>query len=149
MEIYNYYYDFEIPWWNTVTEIPEICMPNTMQYLEENFEGKELENRWTQIMRGLEAGRDEVLAITKRYLLNAPILLLMPSNRKRGPSFYRAVLSVLHEYQDRMEAPPMNDEGDDWGIFIYDAAANRPEEERVWYDLMTIDDTHLNDILHF
>ena len=48
-----------------------------------------------------------------------------------------------------MYLPCINDEGDDWGVYIYDNAADRPEEERIWYDLMTIDDTHVNDVLHF
>ena len=95
-------------------------------------------------MRGLKAGRDELVKVTKRYLLRAPIILLVLCNRKRGAPFLRAVLSVLHEYakkRDENEAlDPLDyvfihnadiinapnaatDTGDDsdpsWGNYIY------------------------------
>ena len=58
MEIHNYYWDFEIPWWNAAVDDPTTCMPmpRTMNYLHANFEGDELERRKEQIFRGLMNG---------------------------------------------------------------------------------------------
>ena len=78
-------------------------MPRTMAYLNENFEGDEFVMRQTQIHRGLKAGREELIKITKRYLLRPPILLLVLCNRKRGDPFLRAVLSILHNNAESVE----------------------------------------------
>ena len=37
MEIHDYFWDFEMAWWNAAVDNPEVCMPKTMKYVEENF----------------------------------------------------------------------------------------------------------------
>ena len=151
MEMYDYYWDLEIPWWNHAVDDPLDCMPNTMEYLAKHFVGEELERRRTLIERGLKAGREEVIKMTKRYLLKPPLTLLMLTNRKSGPSFVRAVLSVLHEYKTRVpdDVCLINDVGDSWGRYVYEEPSERPNDERQWYDLLTSSDDTVNDLLHF
>ena len=102
LEAQDQFWDFDMAWWNTAINDPARCMPKTMNYLENNFQGEELETRRQQITRGLKMGRDEILKMNKRYLLKPPLLLLMLTNRKRGAPFLRAVLSVLNEYSGRL-----------------------------------------------
>ena len=156
MEIHDLYFDFELPWWSEVNENPATHMPKTMAYLNENFEGDELVMRQTQIQRGLKAGREELIKITKRYLLRPPILLLVLCNRKRGAPFLRAVLSVLHENAERVEDVMLINDADteddidaNWGKYKYADSRDRPEDEKPWYDLITKSDENINDLFHF
>ena len=99
-----------------------------------------------------------MLKITKRYLLKVPILLLVLCNRKRGPAFLRALLSVFHEDSVRGgdEAKLFHNEdlnqdtnSSNWGRYIYNDRRDRPEEEKVWYDLLVKSDESINDLIHF
>ena len=162
MEIHDLYFDFELPWWSEVNDEPSNHMPKTMAYLNENFDGEELEMFQTLIKRGLKAGRDELIKITKRYLLKVPILLLVLCNRKRGAPFLRAVLSVLHEYVENNisteepidvmfihDADTANSDDPKWGKYIYADPNNRPENEKIWYDLLTKSKENIDDLVHF
>ena len=151
MEIHDYFWNFELPWWQTANDNPRLVMPKTMEYLEHNFTGDELVTRRKQIMRGLEMGRDEICKIVKRYLFRAPLLLLLLTHREYGASFLRAVLSVLHEHKDKVpfDVVLIQDVGEAWGTYIYDDSTNRPEEEQRWYNLLTVDKTAINDLIHF
>ena len=77
-------------------------MPTTMEYLETNFSGDDCVVRFNLIKRGLRKGRDDLLIISKHYLFSLPLVLLVLCNHTRGPSFLRAVLSVLHEHDTRV-----------------------------------------------
>ena len=138
-------------WWNASVDDPGRCMPNTMKYLEENFEGDELEMRRSQIIHGLTMGRDEMFKISKRYLLKPSLLLLLLTHRTRGAPFLRAVLSVLHEFTSRVpdNVTLINDVGDGWGQYIYPDKRDRPADEREYYALLTQSDDNVNDLLHF
>ena len=162
MEIHDLYFDFELPWWSEVNDEPSNHMPKTMAYLNENFDGEELEMQQTLIKRGLKAGRDELIKITKRYLLKVPILLLVLCNRKRGAPFLRAVLSVLHEYVENNisteepidvmfmhDADTANSDDPKWGKYIYADPNDRPEDEKIWYDLLTKSKENIDDLVHF
>ena len=93
---------------------------------------------------------DEIIKITQRYLLKPPILLLLLTNWKRGPSFLRVVLSVFHENADRVpDVMLINDAGDAYGTYIYANPADRPKDEKAWYDLLTKDTTTIDDLIHF
>jgi len=152
MEIHNLYFDFELPWWNTVNENPRLLMPNTMEYLEHNFVGEDITMRHELVKRGLKAGRDELIKITRKYLLQVPILLLVLCNAKRGPSFLRAVLSVLYEKRARV-APQVlihdADNDDKWGKFKYANPDDRPDNEKAWYNLLTKSEESINDLIYF
>ena len=150
MEIHDYYWDFEMAWWNAAVDNPGVCMPKTMAYLESNFEGNELVTRRKQVERGLRMGRDEIVKMTKRYLLKPPLVILMLTNRKRGSAFLRATLSVLHENSNRAPGVELiNDAGRDWGMYIHISAAERPEDEKLWYNLLTQSESNIDDLLHF
>ena len=69
MEFHNLYFDFELPWWNLVNKHPRLHLPNTMEYLQDMFDGGEFEIRLKLIKRGLNAGQDELIKITRKYLL--------------------------------------------------------------------------------
>jgi hypothetical protein len=85
-------------------------------------------------------------------LFEVPIVLLVLCNRKRGPSFLRAVLSVLYENSDRA-APQIliHDAVNDskWGRFRYDNPDDRPDDEKNWYNLLTKTDQNINDLIHW
>ena len=150
MEIHDYYWDFEMAWWNAAVDNPSLCMPKTMEYLENNFEGDELGTRRKQIERGLKMGRDEIVKMTKRYLFKPPLVIIMLTNRKRGPAFLRAALSVLHENSNRVPGVELiNDAGGDWGLYIHTNCDDRPEDEKLWYNLLTQSETNINDLIHF
>ena len=121
----------EYPWWNEAVADPKKRMPKTIKYLEDNFEGEEYEKKLKQIKLGIKAGRDELLKITKRYLMKAPLVLLVLCNRRRGPAFLRAVLSILHEYP--VEGVQLFNESEgDWGEYIYPDNTERPNDEKIW-----------------
>ena len=153
MEIQNYFWDFELPWWNAAIDNPSVCMPKTMRYLANNFEGDELERRRKQITRGLAKGREEVIKITKRYLMKPPILLILLTHHVHGGPFLRAVLSVLHEHEQSADdlnvALLIQDAGDAWGAYIYSNPSDRPQDEQLWYELLTKSDDTINDLVHF
>lgn len=77
LKIHNLYFDYELPWWNQVNDDPRTGIPNTIEYLEKNFSGEDYHMRLDLIKRGLKAGRDELLKITKKYLFQVPVLLLV------------------------------------------------------------------------
>ncbi len=87
MEIFDLYLGFELPWWNEANATPASKLPKMMKYLEENFEGKEKDFCLMQIMRGLEAGRQELLKMTTKYLFCAPLMFLLVSHCKHGAPF--------------------------------------------------------------
>ena len=67
LEIFDIYLGFELPWWNEAVTGPVSKLPKTMKYLEEPFEGDELDFRRKQIMQGLDAGREELILVTTKY----------------------------------------------------------------------------------
>ena len=102
MEIRDLNLYFELSWWNEVNTHPQDHMPNTMSYIHNNFEVDEFGMRPTLIKRGLVAGRDELIKITKKFLCQVLILLLVLCNQKSGAPFLQAVLSYLHKHSHRV-----------------------------------------------
>ena len=100
-EIHDLHFDFELPWWSEVNECPTEKNPKTMTYLRDNFSGEDYIMREQQFNRGMQAGRDEFVKISKRYLLQSPVILLVLYNRKRGGPFLQAVLYILREQSQR------------------------------------------------
>ena len=80
MEIHDYFWDFEMAWWNAAVDNPSMCMPKTCKYLDANFSGDELDTRRKQIEKDLRMGQDKIIEITKRYLLKPPLVILMLTN---------------------------------------------------------------------
>ena len=101
--------------------------------------------RMSQVGRGLEAGRDELVKITKRYLLKVPIVLLILCQRQRGHAFLRALLLVLHENLGKVPEGVAffhnkgngTGETSSAGMYIYNKPDQRPDYMNVWYDLLT------------
>ena len=82
--------------------------------------------------------------------MKPPVLLLLLTNRKRGPDFLRAVLSVLHDNSlMASDVTLIRDTGDDYGTYIYDNRNDRPPDEQKWYDLLTHKDETIKDLIHF
>ena len=150
MELFQVYFGFEVPWWNEVVENPESKLPKTMKYLRQNFTPDEFDFRLIQIRQGLGKGRDEMIKMTTRYLLNAPLIYLLLTHRDHGAPFLRAVLSILHEN-------PLSEDNDtdtliqdaeslSWGRHVYDNASDWPDEETKWYNILL---HHTDDVIHF
>ncbi len=139
LEIFDLYLGFELPWWNQVTADPASKLPKTMKYLEENFHGEEKEFRRKQIMRGLNAGREELITMTTKYLFRAPLMFLLLCHREQGAPFLRALLSVIQESpQDDMNPVMLihDEESTAWGRHEYDRNNPRPDNERHWYNVL-------------
>ncbi len=151
MEMHDQYWEFMLPWWNRAVSDPHSCMPKTMAYIEANFEGEDLIKRRKQVERGLRMGREEVIKMTKRYLLKPPLLLLLLANRKHGPSFLRAVLSVFHENENNVpdDVLLIHQPGESWGKYVYASNSDRPDDEKAWYDLLTSSPAMIDDLIHF
>ena len=49
MEIHDYYWGFEMMWWDVAVDNPSVCIPETMVCLESNFEGKKVVTRRKQV----------------------------------------------------------------------------------------------------
>ena len=75
-----------------------------MEYLERNFEGDEHHQRKEQTIQGLRMGHEEVIKMTRRYMMRPPLVLLILSHQIHSGPFLRAVLSVLSEHQQRQAA---------------------------------------------
>lgn len=151
MEIHNLYFDYELPWWNNAVNHPRMQLPKTMEYLESNFSDKEYEMRHNLIVRGLKAGRDEVIKVTRQYLFQVPILILVLCNAQRGPAFLRALLSVLYDNRARVDPVILihDIESEEWGSFKYENRADRPADEQEWYNLMTKSEDAIDDLIHW
>lgn len=150
LELFDLYFGFELPWWNRAVNNHAAALPDTMKYLAENFDGDKQQFRREQIERGLTKGREKLIEMSERYLLRAPIILIIMTNAQEGPSFTRALLSLLYEH--------MIDEGDmvgtilfddfespDWGTFKYDDES-RPDDEAMWYNVLLC---HKDDVIHW
>jgi hypothetical protein len=67
-----------------------------MDYLQKQFTGDEFNFQRWHILRGLRKGRDELLKMTSRHYIRAPIILILIMQHDHGAPFLRAVLSVLY-----------------------------------------------------
>ena len=79
-------------------------------------------------------------------------MLLVLCNRERGPSFLRAVLSVLHENSDKVadDCKLFHDlDSTEWGRYEYIDPNERPADEKCWYDILTRDSQTTTDLIHF
>ena len=149
MEVFDLYFGYEVPWWNSVNRDPQAKLPQTMQFLRDNFEGDDYQFRKSQIERGLKKGQEEMMKMTTRYLLQAPIIFLLMTHSKYGPPFARAVLSVLHMNpldDDDADILIHEPDSDNWGRYKYSDLSECPVEERKWYDLLI---NHSDDVVHW
>ena len=149
MEVFDLYFGYEVPWWNAAVNDPASKLPKTMQYLEDNFTGADYDFRRMQILRGLRKGQEEMIKMTSRYLLRAPILFLLLCHHTHGGPFLRAMVSILHENpldDDEAELLVHQPTSNNWGRFSYSATDTRPEDEQQWYDLLS---NHQDDVVHW
>ena len=84
-------------------------------------------------------GREEIVKMTKRYLLKPPIVILVLINRKYGAPFLRAVLSVLYKNSGLVpnDVAMVSNPGNEWGRYTYTNADDQPPYEKRWYELLT------------
>ena len=136
LEFQDYFWDFEMAWWNAVVDCPSKCMPVTMKFLDDDFKGSELTMRCKQVKRGLRMGRDEIIKMMKKNYLQVPIILLTLTNKKRGASFLRAVLSVFHNFANMIPTGValVHDLGGNWGTYKFNDPTQRPDDEKLWYN---------------
>ena len=151
MEIHDYFYDFQIAWWNAAVDDPKVCMPNTMSYLENNFVGEERKTRRKQVLRGLKMDRKEIMKMTKIYLLKPPIVLLVLSNRKHGAPFLQAILSIPRDNLGRVpdNVALVNDPGNKWDHYIHTNANEQPPDKKRCYELLTQREKNVEDLILF
>jgi len=133
-----------------VIEKPESKLPKTTKYLRQHFTEEDFDFRLSQIRRGLCKGRDEMIKITTRYLLKAPLIYLLLMYQEHGASFLRANLSILHEnplseYVDADVLIP-DAESQSWGRHVYANAADQPDEDTKWYNILY---NHADNVVHF
>ena len=90
-------------------------------------------------MRGLNKGGEELMKMTTKYLLRAPIMFILITHHEHGPSFLRALLSILHnkakenEYDDVL----IHDEScPNWGKFSFEPSESRTDVEEKWYNIL-------------
>mmetsp|Transcript_5656 Transcript_5656/g.15886 ORF Transcript_5656/g.15886 Transcript_5656/m.15886 type:complete len:972 (+) Transcript_5656:584-3499(+) len=150
MEVHDLYFHYMLPWWNDAIENPAAKMPKTFAYLDANFEGDEKEKRRAQIVRGIKAGRTELIKMTQKAgLLDGPVAFLIMCDKEHGPAFLRALLAVVDEGKQAGE-PAISFLPDDcselWGKFRYDDRSERPEDEQRWYDQLKKDP---EDVVHW
>ena len=83
--------------------------------------------------------------------MKTPLLLLMLTNRKSGPSFLRAVLSVLHENKKCVPGDVclINDVGERWGTYVYEDTTDWKRDEKLWYDVVFASDDTIDNLIHF
>ena len=149
MEVFDLYFGYKIPWWNSVNRNPQSKLPDTMQFLRDNFEGDDYQFWKSEIERGLKKGQEEMMEMTTHYLLQAPIMFLLMMNSKYGPPFARAVFSVLHKNpldDDDTDILIHDQDSDNWGGYKYSELSECPVEERKWYDLLI---NHSDDVVHW
>ena len=121
-----------------------------MAYLERNFEGNGIVARQKQVDRGLRMERDKIVKMTKRNLLKLPLVILMLTNRKHRSAFLRATLSVLHKSSNRAPGFELiNDAGRDWGVYVHLSAPEQPDDEKLWYNILTQSRSNIDDLVHF
>lgn len=87
MEMFDLYLGFEVPWWNEAVTTPESKLSITMKYLEEYFKGEEKEFRRKQLLRGLDAGQEELIKMTTKHLFRAPLMFLLLCHRENSAPF--------------------------------------------------------------
>ena len=130
MEVHDLYFKFELPYWNAACSDPASKLVKTMAYIEKHFQGEELVLRRTQIRRGLEAGRKELVKMTAKNLLCCPLIYLLLCNRTEGPAFLRAALYVLSNAEVPSDVTLIHEpDSDKWGSFKYGVGRLRIMEE--------------------
>ena len=134
MEVHDLYFNFILPWWNDVVDNPESKLKKTMEYLDKNFEGEEKEQRRAQIMRGLKAGREEIIKMTRKSFLEGPVSFLILCDSSIGPAFLRALLAVIAGQAINFIPDACSES---WGRFSHDDPHDRPEDEQLWYNQLS------------
>jgi hypothetical protein len=155
LEIFDLYLGFEVPWWNSavndIDDINKCKVPRTMDYLCNKLAGDEYNYLKRQLLHGLQKGRDELLKMTSRHYLKAPIIFVLLTHHEHGAPFLRAVLLVLYSSQDTVDEPLIhNPDSSKWGPFIYRDNIDRqntcPTDEVKWFNVVS---NFSGDIVHW
>ena len=109
-----------------------------MAYIEKRFQGEELELRRTQIRRGVEAGRKELVKMTTKNLLCCPLIFLLLCNRTEEPAFLRATLYLLSIADVPSDVTLIHEPDlDKWGSFKYGVGRlHIPEQEQRYINVL-------------
>lgn len=100
-------------------------------------------------------GKDKQIKIIKQYLLKTPFALLILAEKSSGPAFLCAVLSIVHEKTviDSVGHPVTmvfhDKSSDKWGRYANDNSKDQPEDEKIWYELLTKEEKTMDDLVHF
>ena len=98
MEVHELYFGFMLPFWTTALTTPEKVFPRIFQFIKEKFTTPEEKlKRTKQIMIGIQAAYDKLVEMTEPILLRGPVSFLILCNNEHGPSFCRALISVVTE----------------------------------------------------
>ena len=128
MEVHDLYFGFMLPWWTKAVHDLASKFPKTMGYLDTNFHGKQKEMKKKQIIRDIKAGYNELIKMTTPMLHSGPVSFHILCNVEHGPSFLRALLSVLIE-QDCPKTLIQEPNSENWVKCCYEDSKERPEEK--------------------
>ena len=96
MELHLFLHDFVQKWWTKALVDPNDVFPRTFKYINEIWKDDIEEKRFRthQIMKGVRAGHDEILKMSKGWF-RVPLLYLVLLDLRRAPSLMRAINRIL------------------------------------------------------
>eukprot|EP00956_Cyclotella_meneghiniana_P034359 scaffold103983_cov39-Cyclotella_meneghiniana.AAC.3 len=128
-EIFNLLLDFQIPWLNGAVDKPDEYLPDTLCYLQDNFDDNEYNFRRKWLIAGLAAMREKFIDISSRYLFKPPLIFLLLSHRSQedetdddGVVVSTAEIMIYDELVR-----------EEWGDFN---RVDCPAEEQHWRDIL-------------
>ena len=147
LELFNFFYGFEMSYWNNAVDNTASAYPKTMAAIEE-LEDEELKRFCKQQMeRGLRVARSKQIEFSGKYLLHAPLFYIILVHQTQGPPFLRAILSILYEQMcsDEHTVIELIHELDspNWSDF---QPANRSPDELKYYNIIA---TQIDDAVHY
>ncbi len=148
--------NFMVPFWTSAAADPAKYFPRTWKLIEK-LEDETLKSlKKEQLQVAIEGGLEKMLKNTEEFF-KAPLIFLLLPHPVEGPRIIRMMLKILSDCADfdldlgyEVEDSDLIDiEGaDGWGQFRY-TEDTWPNEERVWYDILTSDKETIENLVHF
>ena len=89
-------HDFIQPWWSNANHDPRGAFSRTFKYIDTAWSNNKVDKKFrkSQIMKGINAGFEEMLKMSKSWF-KVPLVYLVLMDIRRAPGFMRAINRLL------------------------------------------------------
>ncbi len=149
--------NFVVPFWRSAEENPKEYFPQTVALINE-LEDEDLKKMKTeQLQAAIECGMEKVSKNTEQFFL-APLIFLLLPHPIEGPRILRMIIRIFmwhsefdvnESFIDIEEHDAIEIEGEDgWGHWKH-SDGTWPEEEKVWFDILSKDEETIEELVHY